>query len=40
MGIIIVKSLAFETLAKFSPSMRFVFGSLHFNANRLGDLSM
>jgi hypothetical protein len=39
-GINDVRSIAFKTLAKFSPGTRFVYGSLHFVANRLGDLSM
>jgi hypothetical protein len=40
MGIIIVKSMAFQALAMFSTGSRFVFGSLHFIVNQLGDLIM
>jgi hypothetical protein len=40
MGIIIMKSMAFQALAMFSMGSRFVFGSLHFIVNQLGDLIM
>jgi hypothetical protein len=40
MGTIIVKSMTFQGLAKFSLGSRFVFESLHFIANQLGDLTM
>jgi hypothetical protein len=40
MGIINVKLIALQALATFLWGVRFVFGSLHFIANQLGDLSM
>jgi hypothetical protein len=40
MRIIIMKSMVSHALIMFSSSSRFVFGSMHFVANQLGDLSM
>jgi hypothetical protein len=38
--IIIMKSMEFQALIKFSPVSRFMFGSLHFITNQLGDTIM
>jgi hypothetical protein len=40
MKIIIVKSMEFQALIKFSPVSRFMFRSLHFITNQLGDMIM
>jgi hypothetical protein len=35
-----MRLMPFESTTKFLPDLRFVFGSLYFIANKLGDLSM
>jgi hypothetical protein len=40
MRIVIVKLMASQALIKFLLGSRYVFRSLHFITNRLGDLSM
>jgi hypothetical protein len=38
MGIINVRSIAFKSSTKFLLGSRFIFGSMYFVANELGDL--